>query len=75
MSTDLQLAAIEAQRFIDENKGDLGIFTLRKAFEMGYIAARVGRKPVAHRMKQSGRWHYFDDSDPFPTDDMDPLYE
>lgn len=75
MSADLQQAAIEAQRFVEENQGDLGIFTLRKAFEMGYLTAQANRKPVAYRIKQAGRWHYIDDSDPFPTDGMEPLYE
>lgn len=27
---------IEAQRFVEAHKNDLGIMTLRKAFEMGY---------------------------------------
>lgn len=32
-------AVLAAQRFIEANQADLGIFTLRKAFEMGYRAA------------------------------------
>jgi len=29
-------AVLEAQRFVENNQADLGIFTLRKAFEVGY---------------------------------------
>jgi hypothetical protein len=32
-----QNAVVEAQKFIDDQKDALGIFTLRKAFELGYI--------------------------------------
>lgn len=31
-------AVIEAQRFIESSKNELGILTLRKAYEMGYKA-------------------------------------
>ena len=33
---DMQRAAIEAARFIYDNKDELGIMTLRKAFEIGF---------------------------------------
>ena len=32
----MQRATIEAARFIHDNRDQLGILTLRKAFEMGY---------------------------------------
>lgn len=31
-------AVVEAQRFIESSKDELGIMTLRKAYEMGYKA-------------------------------------
>lgn len=34
-------AAVQAQKFIDCQKDALGIFTLRKAFELGYIKGRT----------------------------------
>lgn len=34
----MQLAVAEAQRFIENSKDQLGIMTLRKAYEMGYRA-------------------------------------
>lgn len=34
----MQHAVIEAQRFIESSKNELGILTLRKAYEMGYKA-------------------------------------
>ncbi len=34
----MNLAVIEAQRFIESSKDELGIMTLRKAYEMGYKA-------------------------------------
>lgn len=36
VNQDAHNAVLEAQRFIENNRDDLGIFTLRKAFEMGY---------------------------------------
>lgn len=32
----IQRAHVEAAKFIEQNQGDLGIMTLRKAFEIGY---------------------------------------
>jgi hypothetical protein len=34
----MQNAVVEAQRFIESSKDELGIMTLRKAYEMGYKA-------------------------------------
>lgn len=34
----MQHAVVEAQRFIENSKDELGIMTLRKAYEMGYKA-------------------------------------
>jgi len=34
----MQHAVVEAQRFIESSKDELGIMTLRKAYEMGYKA-------------------------------------
>jgi len=34
----MHLAVVEAQRFIENSKDELGILTLRKAYEMGYKA-------------------------------------
>ena len=34
----MNLAVVEAQRFIESSKDELGILTLRKAYEMGYRA-------------------------------------
>jgi len=36
VNQDAHNAVLEAQRFIEAHKNDLGIMTLRKAFEMGY---------------------------------------
>lgn len=30
-------------------------------------------KPVAWRKMINGKWHYIDSSDPFPTQDWEPL--
>jgi DNA transposition AAA+ family ATPase len=38
---ELPRAAVAAQRFVEENQKDLGIFTLRKAFEMGYLSGHL----------------------------------
>lgn len=34
----MQMAVVEAQRFVENSKHELGIMTLRKAYEMGYRA-------------------------------------
>lgn len=44
VSESMHTAVLEAQIFIDENRGDLGIMTLRKAFEMGYRTAMEKQK-------------------------------
>lgn len=74
---DREKAAQEAQKFVDENKDALGIYTIRKAFEMGYLTAQAKHDPgeaVAYRIKLGKSWYYIDHLDPFPTEDMEPLY-
>ena len=38
------------------------------------VKALAERPPVAWRKNVNGVWHYFDDSSPFPIDDLEPLY-
>ena len=45
----MQRATIEAARFIHDNRDQLGILTLRKAFEMGY---RLGYSDAANKTHQ-----------------------
>lgn len=45
----MQRAQIEAARFIHDNRDQLGILTLRKAFEMGY---RFGYSDAANKTHQ-----------------------
>jgi hydroxymethylpyrimidine/phosphomethylpyrimidine kinase len=40
----LPKAVVAAQRFVEDNQNDLGIFTLRKAFEMGYLSGYLAAK-------------------------------
>ena len=44
-------AVLAAQRFIEDSANELGVFTLRKAFELGYRQGRI----VADRKAQSSR--------------------
>jgi len=41
MRTARQQAVIAAQKFIEEEKDTLGIFTLRKAFELGFYKGYI----------------------------------
>jgi hypothetical protein len=45
----MQRAQIEAARFIHDNRDQLGILTLRKAFEMGY---RLGYSDAIYKPHQ-----------------------
>jgi hypothetical protein len=44
-------AVLAAQRFVEDSERELGVFTLRKAFELGYRQGRI----EADRKAQSAR--------------------
>jgi hypothetical protein len=47
-------AVLAAQRFIEDSASELGVFTLRKAFELGYRQGRIEAARKAQSAKVCG---------------------
>ena len=47
-------AVLAAQRFVEDSASELGVFTLRKAFELGYRQGRIEATRKAQSSKVCG---------------------